>query len=203
MSASKTNYTPYRFLILFLFCFANFIQTVNFILFAPIVNKVLHVYPGATTDSINYMAMSFLICASIVSPIAAWFTEKFGLRRALLLGCGLMMIGAILKSFVESGFMYLLVGQTVIAAAMPLIYINSAKLSANWFPKNERIYSTMIGMQSSILGGSMGFLIPSLFVPSTTNDKILRSSIELMLNFIWIFQAVHFVLLLIFFKDKA
>lgn len=174
----------------------------HFILFAPIVNKVLHAYPEATTDSINYMAMSFLICASIDNPIAACVTEKFGLRVAMLLGSGMLLVGGILKSFVGSGFIYLLVGQTMIAVFTPFIYINEAKLSANWFPKHERIYSTMIGMQSSILGSSIGFLLPSLFVPSTMNIKILRSSIEYMLNCIWIFQALHFVCLFIFFKEK-
>ena len=106
----QIKYTSRRYVSLFLFCTANFIQTAHFILFAPIVNKVIHAYPEATTDRINYMAMSFLICASVVNPVAAAITEKFGLRSAMLLGCGMLMVGGILKSYVGSGFMYLLVG---------------------------------------------------------------------------------------------
>jgi MFS family permease len=170
-----------------LFCIANFIQTVHFILFAPIVNKILLAYPDASTDKINYMAMSFMICATVVNLIAANITEKFGLKTSLVYGCGLMLVGAILKSCIGKGFMYVLVGQTIIAVGTPFIYINAAKLSANWFPKEGRIYSTMFGMQSSILGCSLGFLLPSLFVPRTENIQLLRSSIESMLDYVWIF----------------
>ena len=61
----------------------------------------------------------------------------------------------------------------------------------------------MVGMQSSNIGNSIGFMLPSLLVPTTLNIPILRKSIENMLNYIWIFQAIHFVLLLVFFKEKA
>ena len=58
-------------------------------------------------------------------------------------------------------------------------------------------------MQSSNIGNSLGFMLPSLLVPSTLNIPILRKSIESMLNYIWIFQAVHFALLVFLFKEKA
>jgi hypothetical protein len=39
-----------------------------------------------------------------------------------------------------------------------------AKLSANWFGENERVYSTSIGFNSNFLGIGIGVLIPSLFI---------------------------------------
>ena len=38
------------------------------------------------------------------------------------------------------------------------------KLSANWFPKKERVISTMFGSNSIILGFSVGFLFPYVFI---------------------------------------
>ena len=76
----------------------------------PIVNKVRAAYPGATTDNINYMAMSFMICISIDNPICAYVSEKFGLRVALLLGSGMILGGGVMKSFINEKFQYLVVG---------------------------------------------------------------------------------------------
>jgi hypothetical protein len=57
-----------------------------------------------------------------------------------------MMVGGIIKSFMNDNYWLLLVGQFIIATVFPMVYINSAKVSANWFPKNERVITTMIGM---------------------------------------------------------
>jgi hypothetical protein len=63
----------------------------------------------------------------------------------------------------------------MIATVFPMIYINSAKVSANWFPKEERVITTMIGMQSSVLGSAISFLLPGIFVSQTTDKEILRN----------------------------
>jgi MFS family permease len=172
----------------------------------PIVNKLKQAYPAATTDNINFMAMSFMICISVDNPICAWFTERFGLKYALWLGCGACTVGGILKSFINDDYTYLIVGQTIIAIFFPLFYINESKLSANWFPKHERIYSTMVGMLTANFGCSFGFIFPDWFVPrASTNPSVeeIKSSIQKMLNYLWIFQVVQFVIMIIFFKERA
>jgi len=68
-----------------------------------------------------------------------------------------------------------------------MIYINSAKVSANWFPKEERVATTMIGMQSSVLGSSVSFLLPGLLVSKTDDVAVLRDQITSMLDYVWIF----------------
>lgn len=47
---------------------------------------------------------------------------------------------------------------------MPLVVNMSTKVSSNWFPKEERIVSTMVSMMFSQLGNAGGFLLPILFV---------------------------------------
>ena len=95
---------------LFLFCICNIISSIHWCVMVPIVNKILHAYPHATTDNINFMAMSFMICISIDNPICAYISEKFGLRNALILGCGALLIGGILKSFINDDYTYLIIG---------------------------------------------------------------------------------------------
>ena len=182
------KYTPYRWFILFLFAIANAITSIHWMLFSPIVSKVLIAYhPDANDDNINMMAMSYFIMISIDNPLCAWVSEKWGLRNAILIACFMMMVGGIIKSFMNESFTLLLVGQFIIASFFPMVYINSAKVSANWFPKNERVATTMIGMQSSVLGSSISFLLPGLIVSKTDNVEILRKQITSLLDYVWIF----------------
>lgn len=124
---------------------------------------------------------------SLDNPICAWVSEKWGLRNAILISCFLMMVGGIVKAQMNSSFTLLLVGQFIVAAVFPMVYINSAKVSANWFPQNERVATTMIGMQSSVVGSSISFLLPGLIVSKTDDVKILREQITNLLDYVWIF----------------
>jgi len=108
--AQNIKYTKYRFFMLFLFCICNIISSIHWCMMVPIVNKLLYAYPSATTDNINFMAMSFMICISIDNPICAYISEKFGLRNALVLGSGTILVGGFLKSLINERFTYLIVG---------------------------------------------------------------------------------------------
>lgn len=104
------KYTPYRWFILFLFGLGNAFTSIHWMLFAPIVNKILLAYPKATYDNINYMNMSYYIIMSIDNPLCAYISERWGLRVAVLLGCGLMLLGGFLKSFMNDQWMFVMVG---------------------------------------------------------------------------------------------
>jgi len=80
-------------------------------LFAPIANKVLIAYhPEATDNNINMMAMSYFIMISVDNPLCAWVSEKWGLRNAVLIACFAMMVGGIIKSFMNESYWLLLIG---------------------------------------------------------------------------------------------
>ena len=182
------KYTPYRWFILLLFAIANMINSIHWMLFSPIASKVLIAYhPDATDDNVNMMAMSYYITLSLNCPLCVWISEKWGLRNAVLIACFGMMVGGIIISCMNECFALFLIGQFIIAASYPMVFINPAKLSANWFPKNERVATTMIGMQSSVLGSSISFLLPGLIVSKTDNVEILRKQITSLLDYVWIF----------------
>jgi hypothetical protein len=55
-----------------------------------------------------------------------------------------------------------------------------AKVSAVWFPPNERLMSTMVGVNTSILGSLIGLYLPSLVVtevPPRPGDHMNRFEI--------------------------
>ena len=104
------KYTQFRFLVLFLYGSAQIILSIHFNMQIPIVNKLLKVYPSSTVNSINYLPMSFMLLMGVFIPLCGWFIEKYGLRKAMLLGTGMILVGAILNSFINYSFVWIIVG---------------------------------------------------------------------------------------------
>ena len=52
-------------------------------------------------------------------------------------------------------------------------------MSTNWFPEEERAFATMIGCSSNILGVTIGFALPSLFVDKYTEGEDLSDEVKI------------------------
>ena len=74
------------------------------------------------------------------------------------------MLGGMLRTLVGTHFIYLMIGQTVTTCVGPLITNMSTKVSANWFPKEERVVATNVGITFQSVGYGVGFLLPIMFV---------------------------------------
>lgn len=55
---------------------------------------------------------------------------------------------------------------------MPIIVNMSTKVSANWFPKEERVVSTTTSMMFLQIGNGLGFLLPIMFVDGQKDRKL-------------------------------
>ena len=97
--------------------------------------------------------------------------DKKGLKFGTCIGILLTTLGLWLKCLVNQGFVYVVVGQTIIAAGQPFLLNACSKLSANWFPEKDRLKSTAIAANSFIFGVSFGLFIPSLFVDEHELDQ--------------------------------
>jgi MFS family permease len=103
--------------------------------------------------------------------------DKKGLKFGVCIGIILTSIGLILKCLINKSFLYVIVGQTLIASGQPFLLNGCSKLSANWFPEKERLAATAIAANSFILGVSAGLFIPSLFVDETAPESDLKKQI--------------------------
>lgn len=60
----------------------------------------------------------------------------------------------------------------------PFIYNAPAKVTSNWFAESERSFTTMIGTASIILGITLGFFMPPLFI-SEYDESVAYTQAEL------------------------
>jgi hypothetical protein len=89
--------------------------------------------------------------------------DKLGLRMGVTIGIGLTTLGLWVRCFINFNFWFSVAGQIVLAIAQPYMYNAPSILSANWFPKKERIFATSFGAYANILGVAAGCFIPSIF----------------------------------------
>ena len=142
-----------------------------------------------------------------------WVIENKGIRFALILAVLIQALGLWIRAFINYHFMYCVVGQTIISLAQPLIMNMCTKFSANWFPKKERVVSTMTAQMCAIVGCSVGFLLPFMFVEpkkykgnrvemSSELQTKIRKEIRDMLIFVACVETILLLLVIGFFKER-
>ncbi|OEU12706.1 MFS general substrate transporter [Fragilariopsis cylindrus CCMP1102] len=100
---------------------------------------------------------------------------RLGLRRTVLLGSLLLMIGSIVKSgglppiipiSLDKGHSEwsLYVGFFIVGLSQPLYQCTPALLSASWFPEEERTMATGVALNANQLGIGFAFIFGTLLV---------------------------------------
>ena len=90
--------------------------------------------------------------------------DRYGLRVGLLIAIFATTLGLWSRVFINKSFLWVTLGQTVMALAQPFSFNAPTKVTSNWFAEDERAFATMIGANANLLGIMLGFLLPSLFV---------------------------------------
>ena len=129
----------------------------------------------------------FLGANAVASAFEPMVLGRLGLRRTVLLGSLLLMIGSIVKSgglqslimaksstkteeeedANETWRIYL--GFLLVGLSQPLYQCTPALLSASWFPENERTMATGVALNSNQLGIGCAFVFGTMLV-STQED---------------------------------
>lgn len=123
----------------------------------------------------------FLTASSIGTALEPWILGRLGLRRTVVFGALLQMIGSLIKSgglppismltvpaFQHGiyGKLALYIGFFLVGFAQPLFQCTPALLSASWFPEHERTLATSIALNSNQIGVGCAFIVGALWVQS-------------------------------------
>jgi len=145
----------------------------------------------------EFLVTVFFTANAFASAMEPAILGRLGLRRTVLLGAMLLMVGSIVKSgglssvfmsaatmeSIEEGLEKLLeeekadetwrlfVGFFFAGLSQPLYQCTPALLSASWFPENERTMATGVALNSNRLGIGCAFVFGTLLV-ATEKDII-------------------------------
>ncbi|XP_023651571.1 solute carrier family 49 member A3 isoform X1 [Paramormyrops kingsleyae] len=162
-----------RWFVLFVLCLLNCSNALLWLTFAPVADQTAR-YLGVSLDQVNWLSLVYMVVAIPLGFVTTWMLDTWGLRVSLILGSWLNMVGSFLR-YVGTlkclppavwGFPLLMCGQTLCAAAQPLVIFSPTKLAALWFPEHQRATANMIASMSNPLG----LLFANIFSPLITGS---------------------------------
>jgi cyanate permease len=121
------------------------------ITFAPITGDATKYY-GVTDLQIGILSMCFMIVYIVVSIPASWIIDKYGIRTGVGIGAVFTGVFGLIRGFAGTDYNLLLIAQVGIAIGQPFILNAITKLSARWFPIEERATATGLGTLAMYVG---------------------------------------------------
>ena len=138
------------------------------------ISTLAEAYYGVGSLGISMFAMSYFIMFVVFSFPASWVIDKFGYRRALIIGATGTAVFGVLHAVFAGNFTLALICQFCIAAAQPFLLNISTKVPANWFPVSER--STAAGLLT--MAQYLGFIIPMILSPMLADPSGLGEALK-------------------------
>ena len=166
-----TNYKvySYRWVMLALFMVMVAANQLLWITFAPITVDAAAFY-SVSDLMIGILSMSFMIVYMVVSIPASWVIDTYRIKIGAGIGALLTGFFGLIRGWAGADYNMVLMAQIGIAIGQPFLLNAITKLSAVWFPMEERATAAGLGTLSMYIGILSGMVItPLLF---TTNGLI-------------------------------
>jgi MFS transporter, FLVCR family, feline leukemia virus subgroup C receptor-related protein len=118
-----------------------------------------------------YLNSSFTLHFLFFNSLANYFIDKHGVRKSLLLGVILTMVGSWLRIYIgESKLTWIIFGHTIIAIGGPFITNVITRISNLWFMQKNRTKMTSLMSSSYMFGLGLGFMLTSLLWNNNNNN---------------------------------
>lgn len=163
-----------RWGVLAAFCLSNAMNAFLWICFAPVV-YFTESYFNVSITAVNMLSLVFMIIYIPVVVPSLWFTERYGLRKAILMailfnciGAWLRYIGAIVANVSSAyqilGFGIVMIGQCIAAAAQTVFINAPARIAGDWFAVDELATATTIASMANPIGNALGSALPGILM---------------------------------------
>ena len=148
-----SNFKVYssRWIMLVVYMLMVAVNQLLWITFAPITGDAT-IYYGVTDLQIGILSMCFMIVYIVVSIPASWIIDKYGIRTGVGIGAVFTGVFGLIRGFAGTDYHLLLIAQIGIAIGQPFILNAITKLSAHWFPLEERATATGLGTLAMYVG---------------------------------------------------
>lgn len=194
--APKTEYRVYgsRWFILALHMLVNLTIQTLWISYAPITTLSSHFY-HVSEFQIGLFSMLFMIVYIPVSIPISWLIDKYGCKPVVAAGSVLTGICGILRGLAGDNFGFAIAMTVGMSIAQPVFLNSWTKVSALWFPKNERATAVGLLTLANLLGAALGQVLTPIFVEA-------GSTVAQIQLYYGIASAVAALLFVLFVKEK-
>jgi sugar phosphate permease len=147
----KMKVYGYRWVVLFVFALINAIVQVHWVNFASITGEAAAFY-RVTPMQIGLLSMSFMVMYIFLCIPASYMIDTYGLRIGVGIGAALTGIFGLLKGIYATNYTIIFISQLGLAVAQPFVMNAMTKVSAKWFPMDERATATGLAALSQYIG---------------------------------------------------
>ena len=201
-SEKKIGLTPYRFFIVILYFLLNFINGMHWVTFASIAAKFGKFY-HLNHFLVDLFSLLFMILYPIGCIPEAYIIDNISMRIGLTISAIFLIIGSLLKIFINASIVFAYIGQFFTAVFQPAILNSPGKIASTWFNEKSRTLVTSICCVSNTIGIMFGYLIHSFVIEeNVVNPKIFKESFESYLLVEFIITIVFCLLFIFFFRNK-
>jgi sugar phosphate permease len=141
----------YRWVVLALFALLNVLIEVHWVTFAAITTESAAFY-GVSILQIGLLSMLFMLVYLAVSLPASYVIDTRGVRAGAGFAALLIAVFGLAKGLFPSSYTVICVAQIGLAVAQPFVVNAYTRLSACWFPLEERATATGISSLAQYLG---------------------------------------------------
>ncbi|MEI6276631.1 MAG: MFS transporter [Prolixibacteraceae bacterium] len=160
---TKFKVYGYRWVMLGLFMLMVAANQVLWITFAPITVDAASFFKVSDL-MIGILSMSFMIVYMVVSIPASWIIDTYGIKVGAGIGAVLTGFFGLMRGWAGADYNLVLMAQIGIAFGQPFLLNAITKLSAVWFPLEERATAAGLGTLSMYIGILAGMVVtPLLF----------------------------------------
>uniref|UniRef100_A0AAY4B1V0 Choline/ethanolamine transporter FLVCR1 n=1 Tax=Denticeps clupeoides TaxID=299321 RepID=A0AAY4B1V0_9TELE len=203
-AAPGTRLYRRRFAVLAVFSLYSLVNAFQWIQYSIIAN-IFTFYYDVTSDRVDWLSVVYMAAYVPLILPATWLLDRRGLKVTALLGAGLNCVGAWAKCLsVRPGrFGVTLAAQVVCSVAQVFILGLPSRIASVWFGPKEVSTACATAVLGNQLGTAVGFLLPPVLVPNTTQDKEeIGHNISVMFYGTSVVSTVLFVLTAIVIKDR-
>ena len=201
-SEKNIGLTPYRFIIVIIYFFLNFINGMHWVTFASIAAKF-----GKFYHLNHYLVDLFSLLFMILYPIGcipeAYIIDNISMQAGLTISAILLIIGSLLKIFINTSIIFAYIGQFFTAVFQPAILNSPGKIASTWFDEKSRTLVTSICCVSNTIGIMIGYLIHDFVIEeNTVNPKIFKQAFESYLLIEFIITTILCLIFIFLMKNK-
>jgi hypothetical protein len=175
-----------RWLILLIFFVFSFGNGSSFITFAPTL-KQMEIYYDRTHWELLQLVCCFMYSFIFLSFPVAWMINKW-FRKSMILGMLLQAIGGWVRYSANNNFTNCLIGQILLALAIPFTLATPAYIGHTFFAGEESTIAILIGTYATFSGTAFGIILPTIFIKADQTDDENARGIELTL----LIEAIYF-----------
>lgn len=153
----NTKYTTYRWVILFIWVLAAFLQNMTITCVTPMMTTIMNgLQIGYNEAGLLFSIMQVMGGISIF--VGAWIIAKFGTKRTILLAAAFFIIGNAACFFAHS-YAVLMVGRVIAGLGFGMQMSLSGAIVAAWFPPHEQPRINTVNTLVGNAGNTLAYMI--------------------------------------------